>query len=74
MAAVTYFAANWKMNFGPADARAFMQIFLPAYAPRDGRRVLFFPPAVSLDAVHTVVAARPDVAVGAQNKIGRAHV
>jgi len=55
------------MNLGPAEARAFMQVFLPAYPPRDGRRLLFFPPAISLDAVHTTVAARPDIAVGAQN-------
>ncbi len=62
-----YFAANWKMNHGPAAARSYMDTFLRAYGPRADRRVLFFPPAVSLTAVHTCLAARGDLGAGAQD-------
>ena len=33
------FAANWKMHLAPAAARAYLQAFLPAYAPRGDREV-----------------------------------
>ena len=43
------FAANWKMNHGPSEARAFA--YIPA-AQCSGRRARlgFFPPAVSIGA------------------------
>lgn len=61
------FAANWKMNHGPTDARAFMRNFL-AHAPRgDGRTVIFFPPAITVAAVLEALENRPQMLVGVQN-------
>jgi triosephosphate isomerase (TIM) len=61
------FAANWKMNHGPTDAKAFMRTFLVHYPRRADRTVAFFPPAVTLHAVTEALRDRPDVLVGAQN-------
>ncbi|MGH7526442.1 MAG: triose-phosphate isomerase [Gemmatimonadales bacterium] len=61
------FAANWKMNQGPKDARAFAERFLGLTRPVAGRELWFFPPAVSLSAVCEVVGSRSDIWVGAQN-------
>jgi triosephosphate isomerase (TIM) len=61
------FAANWKMHLGPESARAYLRTFLDAYAPRDDRRVLFFPTAVALSAVFDAIAGRGDLSVGAQD-------
>lgn len=61
------FAANWKMNHGPTDARAFMRAFLQ-HAPRGDRRTLaFFPPAITLPAVVAALGDHPEILVGAQN-------
>lgn len=61
------FAANWKMHMAPAGAVTFMRTFLDAFAAAKDRRVLVFPPAVSLHAVVEQVRQRPDVEVGVQN-------
>jgi triosephosphate isomerase len=61
------FAANWKMNHGPSEARAFAQKFLPLTAPADGRRLWFFPSAVSIGPLSEAMQGRPDVTIGAQN-------
>jgi triosephosphate isomerase (TIM) len=61
------FAANWKMNQAPADAEAFMRTFTTQYSRQQDRRVLFFPPAVSLHVVVTAVKQRADVSAGVQN-------
>jgi triosephosphate isomerase len=61
------YAANWKMHHGPAAARTFIERFLELTAPAEGRRLWFFPPAVSLAAVRAAVGGRPDIEVGAQN-------
>ncbi len=61
------FAANWKMNQAPADAEAFMRTFIAQYARQQDRRVLFFPPAVSMHVVVTAAERRSDLAVGVQN-------
>lgn len=61
------FAANWKMHLGPADARAYCEAFLAATAPQDGREVWFFPPAISLEAVATLLRGRTDLRVGVQD-------
>jgi triosephosphate isomerase (TIM) len=61
------FAANWKMNQAPADAAAFMRTFTAQYARQQDRRVLFFPPAVSLHVVVQAVKERQDLEVGVQN-------
>jgi triosephosphate isomerase len=61
------FAANWKMNHGPAEARAFAKKFLQLTTPSDGRRLWFFPPAVSIAALSESLQQRPDIMIGAQN-------
>ncbi len=61
------FAANWKMNHGPTDAKAFMRTFLAHYARRPDRTVLFFPPALTLQAVIDALRERHDILVGVQN-------
>ena len=61
------FAANWKMNQAPADAAAFLRTFTDQYARQQDRRVLFFPPAVSLHAVLQAVRERNDLEAGVQN-------
>ena len=61
------YAANWKMNHGPATARAFMERFLALTAPAESRRLWFFPSAVALAPVAEAAARRRDVEVGAQN-------
>ena len=61
------FAANWKMHQAPADAAAFMRTFLDQYGRRQDRRVLFFPPAVSLHVVVEAIKERSDLEAGVQN-------
>lgn len=61
------FAANWKMNQAPADAEAFMRTFTAQYAKQQDRRVLFFPPAVSLHVCVSAVKQRSDLECGVQN-------
>ncbi len=61
------FAANWKMNQAPADAEAFMRTFTAQYAKQQDRRVLFFPPAVSLHVCVAAVKQRSDLECGVQN-------
>ena len=61
------YAANWKMNLGPSAARDFLARFLQVTAPAPGRRLWFFPPAVTIAAVCEAVSGREDVTAGAQN-------
>jgi len=61
------FAANWKMNHGPTDARAFLRTFLVHYPRRADRTVAFFPPALTLHAVTEALRDRSDIVVGVQN-------
>ena len=60
-------AANWKMNHGPSEARAFMAAFLAAYTQRSDRTVALFPPALSLASVRDALASRTDILLGVQN-------
>ena len=60
-------AANWKMNHGPTEARAFMAAFLAAYTAKSDRTVALFPPALSLATVRDALAARRDILLGVQN-------
>jgi triosephosphate isomerase len=60
-------AANWKMNNGPTQARAFVAAFLAAYTPRNDRTVVIFPPALSFSAVRDALGARGDILLGVQN-------
>ncbi|MEO8200776.1 MAG: triose-phosphate isomerase [Gemmatimonadota bacterium] len=61
------FAANWKMNVSPDEARAYARVFTAAVPPKDGRELWFFPPTVSLEATALSMRGRPDARVGAQN-------
>jgi len=61
------YAANWKMNLGPAETRAFAAEFLPAVPFAAGRSIWYFPPAVSLAAAAEAFQGRPDIRVGAQD-------
>ena len=61
------FAANWKMHLGPHAGRELVRAVLARVRPKDGRTLLFFPPAVSLSAVVSECAGRKDVAAGVQN-------
>ena len=42
------FAANWKMNLGPQETRAYLKTFLEAFPATEDRTVMIFPPAISL--------------------------
>jgi triosephosphate isomerase len=61
------YAANWKMHHGPSAAREFLTRFLQVTSPVAGRRLWFFPPAVSIASACEAAAGREDVTVGAQN-------
>jgi triosephosphate isomerase len=60
------FAANWKMNHGPAEAREFANKFLSLTAPVEGRSLWFYPPAVSVGVLSQAMQGRPDIKVGAE--------
>ena len=55
------------MHLGPAEARAYLEVFLGRDRPHAGRAVWFFPPAVSLEAVAMALAGREDLLAGAQD-------
>ena len=59
-------AANWKMNFGPNQARQFAALLREPLQAITGVDTILFPPAVSLSAVHQVIANTP-IDLGAQN-------
>ena len=61
------FAANWKMNVTPHEARDFATRFLAATAPVLGRELWFFPSAVTVDTAAQAFASRGDIKVGAQD-------
>ena len=61
------YAANWKMNLGPTEARLYAERFLALTAPIAGRSLWFFPPAVSLGALCETMRSRADLRVGVQN-------
>jgi triosephosphate isomerase len=61
------FAANWKMNHSPADAKAFVRRFVTYFPRQHDRTVLIFPSALALQVVADAVIDRPDIQVGVQN-------
>jgi triosephosphate isomerase len=61
------FAANWKMNHGPTEAREFMETFLRYYPRHSDRQVIFFPASITLAAVVETLKERSDIRVGVQN-------
>ncbi len=61
------FAANWKMQMHPGEARTFLDRFLRLDTSRAGRTVAFYPPAVSIEAVATSLREHEHYLVGAQD-------
>lgn len=61
------FAANWKMNHAPADAKEFLRHFLAYYPRHQDRSVLIFPSALTLHVLTAELKDRPDIQVGVQN-------
>lgn len=61
------FAANWKMNIGPLEAREYLRAFFSAGELPQGCGVWFFPPAVSIEAVAQDIAGQDHIAVGVQD-------
>jgi triosephosphate isomerase len=61
------FAANWKMHMGPAEAKAFVGTFSDLHAEREGARVVFFPPYLSVAAFLSASGSRRDLEVGVQD-------
>ena len=61
------FAANWKMNHGPTDAREFLRSFLQYYPRHSDRQVILFPSSITLAAVVEGLKDRSDIRVGVQN-------
>ena len=61
------FAANWKMFKGPRETEAFAEEFASHYRARTDRRVVFFPPAISLEGFVRSTAGRPDLESGVQD-------
>ncbi|MGZ8376991.1 MAG: triose-phosphate isomerase [Gemmatirosa sp.] len=61
------YAANWKMNHGPSDARAFMRAFLDQVPRPSDRTLIFFPPALALNALQEALHDRHDILLGIQN-------
>jgi triosephosphate isomerase len=61
------FAANWKMNVTPAEARAFAELFLARTPLQDGRTLAFFPSAVALESTAAAFGHRADLRTGAQD-------
>ncbi|BAH38719.1 triosephosphate isomerase [Gemmatimonas aurantiaca T-27] len=60
-------AANWKLNHGPTDAKAFLQRFLAQVPKLNDRTVIFFPSAITLTTVTEGLRDRPEIWVGVQN-------
>ncbi|HKO15774.1 MAG TPA: triose-phosphate isomerase [Gemmatimonadaceae bacterium] len=61
------FCANWKMNHGPTEARAYMASFLGIFSPRNDRTIAMFPPALSVTAAREARGDRTDILLGIQN-------
>lgn len=60
-------AANWKMNMGPGDARAYLRAFADRTPALTDRTVIICPPALILLAAAEVLQERPDILIGIQN-------
>lgn len=61
------FAANWKMNHGPHDAKAFIRTFVTRYSRKSDRVVAIFPSAITVPAVAEALKDRADILIGVQN-------
>ncbi len=61
------FAANWKMHKGPKETRDFVTTFRTLHPPREDATVVFFPPAISLEAFGEAAEGREDLEFGVQD-------
>src|SRR3954468_4060183 len=61
------FAANSNMNHRPREAQGFAEKFLRITSAVEGRRLWFFPPAVSIATLAETLRERADISIGAQN-------
>lgn len=61
------FAANWKMHNGPQATRDFLTEFTRLYEISKDRRVVFFPPSISVEAFGIATTLRPDLELGVQD-------
>ena len=61
------FAANWKMHLGPEETASFVQRFADLHEVRQGARVVFFPPYLSVGAFLASSRSRPDLELGVQD-------
>ena len=61
------FAANWKMQIGPGEARSYATEFRKRFTPASDRDTWFFPPAVSLEAASVAFDGLANTLVGAQD-------
>jgi triosephosphate isomerase len=61
------FAANWKMHKGPQETAEYMERFARLYQPHADRRVIFFPPAISVQALREAAGRRKDLEFGVQD-------
>lgn len=61
------FAANWKLNHTPTDARSFLQRFLALTPRQQDRTIILCPSAITLTTVTDALKDRPDIWVGVQN-------
>ncbi len=61
------FAANWKMNLGPAETEEFVRRFADLHTARGDARVVFFPPYLSVATFVAAARSRPDLEVGVQD-------
>jgi triosephosphate isomerase len=59
-------AGNWKMHYGPTEARDFVESILPRLAALSSVERVLCPPAISLAVVHEAVTGS-GIEVGAQN-------
>ena len=59
-------AGNWKMHYGPTEAREFAESILPNLEQSESVERVLCPPAISITAVHAVTSGT-GIALGAQN-------
>jgi triosephosphate isomerase (TIM) len=64
---MTLFAANWKMQVSPSEARVYAEQFLAISEARTGTILVFFPSAVSIETTAGAFGKRSDITVGAQD-------
>lgn len=60
-------AANWKMHYGPDEAREFLENLLPNLPVSKKPRILLFPPAISLQVVSEEIKQCAEIELGIQN-------